>query len=131
MLIDANIFLEVLLNQTHAISAFTLLERIGKGDGEAFVSDFTIDSVLLVMHNHKASSSEMNNFLLQIINSKGMTVYSVTLHDRIQALKHIEKYGLDYEDALVLQSAISTKSEQIVSFDTDFDVVKEIERVEP
>ncbi|HLC72042.1 MAG TPA: hypothetical protein VJH37_00505 [Candidatus Nanoarchaeia archaeon] len=46
-------------------------------------------------------------------------------------INYRKKYGLDYEDALVLQSALSTKSGQIVSFDTDFDDTNGIERVEP
>ena len=53
------------------------------------------------------------------------------MQDRIEALKLMKKHSLDYEDALTLQAAISTNSEEIVSFDKHFDSVKEIKRIEP
>lgn len=53
------------------------------------------------------------------------------MKDRFNALFLISKYNLDYEDAMVLQSAILTRSKEIVSFDKHFDKVKEIKRIEP
>jgi len=131
MIIDANIFLEVFLNQEKIERCRTFLNKTAAGEVKAVVSDFTIDTVLLSMERNSIIIQEMKEFLLKISNSKGVRIYPINMRDRIAALKLIDRYNLDYEDALVLQSAIATNSKEIISFDKHFDKVKEIKRIEP
>jgi predicted nucleic acid-binding protein len=54
--------------------------------------------------------------------------------DLMTILKSIDimgKYNLDFDDALVVSSMIANKIKKLVSFDKHFDVVREIERIEP
>jgi len=73
----------------------------------------------------------MRIFLRKLLKSKGLKIYKLTMKDRFIALQYIEKYNLDYEDAITLQSAISSGCKEIVSFDSDFDKIKEIKRIGP
>lgn len=130
MLIDANIFLEVLLKQEKSNQCKELLNKLISGEVSAVVSTFTIDSILLSMHRNGCSLEEMRQFMRKILRSRGIRFYVLSMKDRMGAFKYIKEYGLDYEDALVLQSAIITKCTRIVSFDSHFDRVKEITRVE-
>ena len=131
MLIAANIFLELLLEQKNSGRCRTFMNKTAKGEINAVVSDFTIDSVILVMSNHKVSKEEMKEFINKLINSKGIAIYSVSMRDRLQAINIMGRYGLDYEDSVILQTALSTKSKEIMSFDRHFDKISGIKRIEP
>jgi len=131
MLVDSNIFLEFLLKQKNADKCKILLNNTAIGEVKAVVSDFTIDSIALVMGRNKLSIKEIYSFVKKLVNSEGIRIYFVNIKDRFAALALMEKYNLDYEDAIVLQSALSAGCKEIVSFDRDFDNIKEIKRVEP
>ena len=131
MLIDTNIFLELLLDQKKANECELFLKEILEGKKAAFITSFSIDSVVLAMIRNNAENKEIINFLTSLKKYKGLKIHTFSLKDRINALSLIEKYNLDYEDSIILQTAISTKSTEIVSFDKDFDKVKEINRIEP
>jgi len=73
----------------------------------------------------------MQHFLNAILSSVGLTFYSHINSDRLGAIKNMEKYGLDFEDSMTLQAAISTGSTEIISFDKHFDNIPGIKRVEP
>ena len=131
MLIDSNIFLELFLEQQKKDACRLFLNKTINGEINAIISNFTIDSVLLVMFRHGSALEKMRDFLHKVISSKGLSIYSITSSDRLRALQLIENYKLDYEDAIVLQSAISAGHGEILSFDKDFDKIKEIKRIEP
>lgn len=131
MIIDSNIFLEVLLKQEKSENCRIFLNKTISGEAEGIVPDFVIDSVLLIMKRDSINTKEMKMFLQKILKSRGIRIYSIGIKDRVKALNLMDSYGLDYEDALVLQSAIATDSEEIMSFDKHFDRVKEIRRIEP
>ena len=61
---------------------------------------------------------------------EGLTVYSTTLDDEIKVLKVMEKYDLDFDDALQAYVA-SIFGATVVSFDEDFDRIDFIERKTP
>jgi|SRR3989338_1031487 len=131
MLIDTNIFLEVLLNQQKAESCQRILQEVKEGKYKAIVTNFTIDSIAIIMNRNKISISSIELFIKSLSAYKGLSFYQISFKDRINALKWIKKYNLDYEDALILQSAISNKKEEILSLDSHFDRVKEIKRIKP
>ena len=131
MLIDANIFLEVLLEQEKSENCKAFLRKVLEGNISAIVSSFTIDSIILSMTRNNIKKEKIRLFLLSLSKYKGLRIYQVSIKDRINSLDLMSKYNLDYEDALILQSAISLKFTKIISFDKHFDKIKEIKRVEP
>ncbi len=130
MLIDANIFLELLLKQGKAQRCLEFLEKVRDGTIQAVVSIFTIDSILIQLEKHQKNVELMGRFLQSLLGHKGMKIYTPTIDDRLKAIAHLG-FGLDYEDALTLQCALSNNEKEIMSFDRDFDKAKVIKRIEP
>lgn len=130
MLIDANIFLEFLLDQREAQKCLDFLEKVREGVLSAVVSTFTIDGILIALEKHHQSFEVMKEFLHSLSGHKGLKVYMPTMEDRRQAINHLT-LGLDFEDALTLQCTVSNNEKEIMSFDKDFDKIKVIKRVEP
>ena len=130
MLIDANIFLEVLLKQEKYSACAEFLKRIQKGEIDAIIATFTIDGIILALERHGQDANSIRTFVHSLFNYAGLKIYTATMNDRLQAINHM-KIGLDFEDAVTLQSAISNNEKTIVSFDKDFDRTKLIKRVEP
>lgn len=130
-LIDTNIFLELLLDQEKADACSEILNDYASGKKSAHVSSFTIDTIIIILQKHKISLKKIEYFIKSIIKSNGLLIYDLKTADRLASIKLIEKYKLDYEDAIILQSAISCNCSEILSFDKHFDKIKEINRIEP
>jgi predicted nucleic acid-binding protein len=65
------------------------------------------------------------------MQSKGLITYRPTMQDRLNAFHWMKKYRLCYDDSLTFQSAISNNCGEIVSFDNNFNKIKEVKRIEP
>ncbi|MBI2044619.1 type II toxin-antitoxin system VapC family toxin [Candidatus Pacearchaeota archaeon] len=131
MLVDTNIFLEVLLQQNKSEQCKKFLREVLERKKLAFISSFTIDSIILSMTRYNIKNERIRAFIFSLSKYKGLKIYPVSIKDRINALELMEKYSLDYEDSITLQSALSLKCAQIISFDKHFDKVSLIERKEP
>lgn len=131
MLLDANIFLEVFLDQEKAESCKVLLNEIAAGEKKAIISTFTIDSIIISLESHKVNYNKINSIIESIMQSRGVIVYRPTLKDRFSSFQLINKYKIGYEDALTLQCALVNNCKKIISFDHHFDKIKEIQRCEP
>jgi len=125
------IFLEVLLKQNKHEEFLNFLNDLMIGKKRGILSSFIIDSVVINMERSGSKSKEIEIFLKKIIAAEGLKIYNIGMKDRINALSFIEKYNLDYDDALVVQTAIATNSKEILSLDGHFDKVKELKRIVP
>ena len=114
MLIDANIFLEVLLKQEKFDACANFLKRVQKGVIKVVITTFTIDGIILALERHGQGSNGIRIFLHSLFNYAGLKIYASTMNDRLQAIKHMS-LGLDYEDALTLQCAFSNNEKEIMS----------------
>ncbi len=129
MLIDTNIFLEVQLNQERAAQATKILEAISVNKVKGFITDYTIDSVIIIMENYDKSPDEIKRFLLSLLGYKGLEFYHLSIYDKIEATEHMKLLNLDFDDACMFQAMNVLKVDQIASFDTDFDKIPEIKRI--
>ncbi|MEM2107297.1 MAG: type II toxin-antitoxin system VapC family toxin [Candidatus Bathyarchaeia archaeon] len=129
--IDANIFLELLLDQERAAECENFLEHVCKGSIEGLTTDFIIDSIILIMEREGKSPSELSLFLLSLLGYKSLQIYFLSIRDRIEATKHMQRSDLDYDDSTTYQAMNRTQVDQIVSFDKDFDRISSIKRLEP
>lgn len=117
LLIDTNIFLELLLGQSKSAEARNLLARTI--DHEMFISDFARHSIGLLLVR-QGRPSVFRQFVLDIILNAGIQVISLRAENMDLALDAISRFRLDFDDAY--QYAIAGKHElTIVSFDGDFD----------
>ena len=77
MLIDTNIFLEVQLNQEKAQKASEILEAVSKNIIQAYITDFTIDSIAIIMEHYNKSSTEIKRFLVSLLAYEGLDFYQL------------------------------------------------------
>jgi len=129
--VDANVFLELLLKQHRADHCETFLTRIKDGKDEAVITDFLVDAIALVLERHGKSSVELATFISSLSAYKGLRVYFLSLADRLFATRHMKEFGLDFDDATTYQAIKRTNVNTVVSFDTDFDGIEGITRMEP
>ena len=131
MLVDANIFLEVALGQDKADECQKFLDKIFEGKLEAFTTDFIIDSVIIVMEFKGATRKQMKEFLINLLASKGLTIFSLDFMDKIVAIELSKDLGIDFEDSLILVAMKALKIKNLVSFDSDFDKIAWVKRGTP
>jgi predicted nucleic acid-binding protein len=126
ILLDANIFLELLLGQKRADECENLLELVSKGQTEATVTHFTVHAVEAVL----GDESSLAAFLRNLEHSAGLCIYETNLSEEMAAALMSEKIGLDFDDALQYYVAKKLGVDAVVSFDEHFDKV-DLRRVEP
>lgn len=130
-LLDANIFLELLLDQKNAEDCALLLKKIEEEKVEGLISDFHLDTVLVIMEHYKSPPDDMRKFILVLNTLKGLRIYHLTLSDRVEATEYMEKLRLKYDDALAVQVMKRFDTKQIVSYDKHFNTLSGIQRIEP
>lgn len=126
--IDANIFLEVELGDERSAECKEFFLKIHKGM-RAITSDFVVYTCLLQLEN-KSSLEKMQDFIIFLDNMESIEIHSPTYQTIYNAFE-IMKRGLDFDDALVVSIMKSLGVEKLISFDGDFDKIKEIKRIEP
>jgi len=131
LLIDANIFLELMLDQARADECEAFLTSVETGSQEAAMTDLTLDSVLIIMENRGKDASKLAKFISSIVAYRGLKLYWLSVVDRLHATVHMSRTGLDFEDSTMLEACMRLRAEGVVSFDRDFDGVEGIQRLEP
>lgn len=129
--VDTNIFLEVEFKDTRWKESYDFLTKVAKGELEAITSDFAIFSIILEIETKVKSVDRIGKFVKSLAEYLGLSIFYPTENELLAALDFMKKYNLDFDDALVVACMVSNKIKKMVSFDSDFDKVKEIERVEP
>ncbi len=129
MLIDANIFLEVQLNQEKAPKASEILEAVSKNEIQGYITNFTIDSIIIIMEHYEKSPIEIKRFLVSLLAYKGLEFYQLSIYDKINATELMTALKLDFDDACMYQAMKVLNLDKIASFDSDFDKVPAISRV--
>ena len=117
LLLDTNIFLEVLLEQSRADDAKTLLAKTDTQD--FFISDFSLHSIgVILLKRNKADA--FRRFLLDMVREAGTVVALLKAGEMEAVVDHAQAFNLDFDDAY--QYALADKYDlTIVSFDSDFD----------
>lgn len=117
LLLDTNIFLEILLEQEKATEAKSLM--LAEGKHEFYISDFTIHSIGLLLfrlQKHEAFRA----FLQDILDSAGVGLISLFSEDMTSVIEASQRFSLDFDDAYQFVTA-EKNGLRIVSYDKDFD----------
>jgi len=130
-LIDANIFLELQLEQAKSAECKEFLSLVSDGKVEAATTDFILDSIAVVMEDKKAAPEDIRKFFVSLSLFKGLYIHNLDLRGRIAAAQKMAKEDLDFDDSTSVVAMEELKIKEIVSFDRDFAGVKGIVRVEP
>lgn len=129
LLVDANIFLEVLLAQAKKDQCESFLNGLRDGKKIGAITDFSIHSIIVIMSNQNRIN-ELKVFLLSLTAYKGLKIYHTAISDEIKAADIALEEKLDMDDAIQYSAAISLNVEAIISLDKHFDKL-EIPRKDP
>jgi len=117
MLIDTNIFLEVILEQEKAEEARRLLSKAE--EHEFFLSDYSLHSIGLLLFRRK-QHEVFRQFLTDMILNAGMGLMTLSIHGIVGVIDTAQRFNLDFDDAY--QYVVAEKHGlEIISFDADFD----------
>jgi predicted nucleic acid-binding protein len=117
LLLDTNIFLEVLLEQARVDDAKTLLAKTETHD--FFISDFSLHSIGVILLKRNRTDV-FRRFVSDMVTEAGTTVGLLRADEMEAVADHSGTFNLDFDDAY--QYALADKYDlTIVSFDSDFD----------
>jgi predicted nucleic acid-binding protein len=128
--IDANIFLEILLNDNHAESCTTFLRKIRAKELTAVTSDFLISTCLLqIMFKKKKYDALLKKAILFFNSYEPLYIFRPSMEDSYNASQIMKEEKLDYDDSLVLASMRKLGIKKLATLDKHFKKIKEIEIV--
>lgn len=117
LLVDTNVFLEVLLEQERSDEAKELLTKTDVHD--FFISDFSLHSIGLILLRRRRADA-FRDFLSDMVTGAATGVGLLNPGEMEAIVDHAEAFRLDFDDAY--QYAVAEKYDlTIVSFDKDFD----------
>ena len=117
LLLDTNVFLEILLEQDQAAEARSLLSR--GYDHEFFISDFSVHSIGLLLFRRKQHQA-FQLFLKDVLHAAGASLLSLGVADMDSTVAAAQRFNLDFDDAY--QYVAAAKNDlTLVSLDGDFD----------
>lgn len=117
LLIDTNIFLEVLLEQDNAPASRELLSKTEEHD--FFLSDFSLHSIGLLLFRH-GRQDVFRRFLADMVLSGSIGIAALSPGEMETVIQAARQFNLDFDDAY--QYAVAKcYALTIVSLDADFD----------
>ena len=129
--VDANIFLEIALQDKRNEECKRFINQIIDNKLKAYTSDFIIYTCLIQLQfKSKEKLKKMKEFLI-FINSLNFNIIKPTLNELSKVMGFMEKHKLDFDDGLVISCMINNNIKNLISFDKDFDKVSMIKREEP
>jgi predicted nucleic acid-binding protein len=132
--VDTNIFLRYLTRDdpTKAEACFRLLERAKTGDVSLTTSESVIAEIVYVLSSPRVyhlSREEVRARLYPLLALEGLKI-----PDRRKYFRALDLYTLhaiDFEDALTAATVEQSQLDGLYSYDTDFDKVAGVTRLEP
>lgn len=125
--LDSNIFIYATLNTKDiGEKARSLLQKIQQGEEEAQTSALTFNEVFWAIKKHNLEAAfEASQALLNFPN---LEIVSADRELVLSALEIMKEHHLDPRDAIHAATAITKKTNILVSTDNHFDRIKEIKR---
>jgi len=132
--LDANIILRYLVQDDPKKSkyCYELFQKVKNGDIEIMTCEAVIAEVVYVLSSPKLYNlprDEICSILLPILNLNRLKIFQKQLY--IIALNIYASNNMDFEDAICVAYMQKYKIKEILSYDSDFDKIEEIERLEP
>lgn len=132
--LDTNVILRYLTcdDPQKAEACYELFQKAKQGKVELMTCEAVIAEVVYVLSSpsvYNLSREEIRSLLLPIINLKGLRLPQKRLY--VRALDIYASQNVDFEDALSIAHMEKRKIKEIYSYDTDFDKLEGIRRLEP
>jgi predicted nucleic acid-binding protein len=116
LLIDSNIFLEILLDRENKESAKSLLIQIDRH--EFYISDYSLQSIGLILFR-AGQPEKFTSFVKEMIIEPEIAVPTLLPQNATRIFDTAMAHRLDFDDAYQYAMA-DVHNLQIVSFDNDF-----------
>jgi predicted nucleic acid-binding protein len=116
LLLDTNIFLEIILDQEQASDAKELLLHTDQHD--LYLSDYTLHSIGLLLF-HRKQHQAFQSFVQDVVLEGGVGVLSLPSEELKDVIRAAQEFQLDFDDAYQYTLALNNQL-KLVSFDTDF-----------
>ena len=132
LIIDANIVLRFLTNDIpkQADRCTELLQRIESGSKEVWLPDLILADIVWTLEKfYKQPKQRIQELLIPILELKGLRHNNKKI-SKLAFQLYVEK-NIDWIDAFVVAQMITQKKCEIYSYDSDFDKVDGINRLEP
>lgn len=131
--LDANIILRYLTRDDpkKAENCYELFQKVKRGEIELTTCEAVVAEVIYVLSSHSLydlSRDKICSLLLPIINLYGLKLPQKRLY--IRALDIYVSKNIDFEDALSVAHMEKRQIKEIYSYDSDFDKLKELRRLE-
>jgi len=131
MFIDANIFVMAALgSDLKSKRCREYLARVENGEQRAITSVLVLHEVLRSLETYTKSREKAAGKTLRFASLPNLRVCEVTKGHFSDSVAYF-KAGLEPRDALHAAVMLSNGVEKILSYDRDFDAIKEVRRVEP
>jgi predicted nucleic acid-binding protein len=117
LLLDTNIFLEVMLNQSRAVECQRLLSQTQTH--EMHLTDFSLHSIGCHLFRRK-KAADFKRFFNDIVAMGGIGIASVAERQYDRVADAAVQHALDFDDAYPYTAA-QELGLALISFDTDFD----------
>ena len=132
--LDANVILRYLTRDDpkKAENCYELFQKVKRSEIELTTCEAVIAEVIYVLSSHSLYNlprDEIYSLLLPIINLYGFKLPQKRLY--IRALDIYASKNIDFEDALIFAHMEKRQIKEIYSYDSDFDKLEELRRLEP
>lgn len=131
MIVDANVFLEMLLRQRDHRACKSFLDGVRRGERTVHVTAYHVDAVACIIGETTEGGSDIMSFLGSLMVYDGLSLLDQPIVEKIRACRITGDEGLDLDDSLSVRAARSTESDAIVTLDGDFDSVSGVETMHP
>ncbi|MBI2872659.1 MAG: type II toxin-antitoxin system VapC family toxin [Chloroflexi bacterium] len=134
--LDTNVILRYLTkdDEAKAEACYQLFQRVKQGGEELFTCEAIVTEVVYVLSSPRApyrlSHEEVSARLLPILTLRGLKLPQKRVYLRALDLYASSPF-LDFEDALAVAHMEQRGMAEIISYDSDFDRVTGLQRVEP
>jgi predicted nucleic acid-binding protein len=129
--IDTNIFLHVLFAQEKEEICTKLLEKINDREIKGVCSPYVLSEIVWKEKESSIAGEEIADDISAILSIQNLGFIQASSDTILQSIIYMREYGLNHVDSVILATMIKEAIRFLVSYDTDFDKVDIVERVEP
>jgi predicted nucleic acid-binding protein len=129
--IDANIFLEIFLDESKSNNCKELLKSLQDNYKKAVTTDFVMYSCILITQYNLKETKFVKNAIIFFNYYKNLKILRPSLDDLYYAAEIMSNNKLDFDDSLIVACMGNNDIKKIASLDKHFDKVKSIQRIKP
>ena len=127
--IDANIFLEILLDDQKAQQCVDFLQLLGDEGSTMITTDFVVYACFIQVERNIKGSKPIMDAILFFDSFINLKILRPVVDDLNLAAEMMDTYKLDFDDGLVIACMKNNDVKKLVSLDKHFDKVKGIQRI--